>query len=156
MNGPRDRSEPADGSGGRGGDLDRLRVAGEEYGQRWGWRTAVDGGVLYLLLPDNLVAMVARVGTAGEILGLLARRNLEGPVIAVPGDPERWVFLADRAATPPGTAVAPVGVDLIDTKVSLPPSTTPYGGVRWVRPPSAHRRVPDLLVVLAAARLTLS
>lgn len=127
----------------------------DEYQDRWGWRTAAGpGGGLDLVLAGGLVAVLVTEQVARSALDLLARRNLDGPVLALPGHPVRWAFLADLAGTPAGTAATPAGVVVRTDRVPLPPTATRFGPVRWIRPPVPHRRLPDLLVVLAAARLS--
>ncbi|MCP2170233.1 hypothetical protein [Goodfellowiella coeruleoviolacea] len=144
------------GTGGAAAPADLAARAGE-YGQRLGWPTRLAGTELHLLLGRGLVGVaLANPGVAEEILGVLTRRGLDGPVVVLPGSPARWVFLAGAdPAVDHTAALVPPGVDLVRDQVALPPSRTPHGRVAWARPPSPHRALPSALVVLAAARLTI-
>jgi hypothetical protein len=81
---------------------------------------------------------------------------LLGPVLALPGQPVRWVFLT--SPDDPGAAlssVAMIGARLRMTgpdALALPPSVTARGPARWIVPPEpGPAALPRLHAVLSAA-----
>jgi hypothetical protein len=107
--------------------------------RKLGWPLILRGADVSLALdPLNAVALVlpALVGT--EVTEILARRRCAPAVLSHPALPTHRIILA---TDPYPVALGwPPGVHQLTGTVPLPPTTTAYGPVCWVRPPE-----PDTL-----------
>ena len=76
-----------------------------------------------------------------------------GPVLAVPGEPDQRIFLAEAGSDPLAVSIAPPGVGVLrpPLEVPLPPTETGYGRVRWAIAPRTNQRwLPTSDSLLAA------
>lgn len=127
----------------------------------WGWLTLQSGTRLLLPTDWSIGAVEMQSELCRELTQFLSVRMLAGPVIDLPGKPERSIILTTSAdgATP---------VDLVRLKargicahrrgalVPLPPSLLENGPVRWRTPLSGERPplAPFTAVVAAARAIT--
>ncbi|HWR47408.1 MAG TPA: bifunctional DNA primase/polymerase [Pseudonocardiaceae bacterium] len=121
---------------------------------RWPVDEDADGVGLRLGCGVSAVEFLASRGHA--VIAVLAARGSLGPVLALPGQPVRWVFLT--SPDDPGAAlssVAMIGARLRMTgpeALALPPSVTACGPARWiVAPEPGPVALPRLHAVLSAA-----
>lgn len=127
----------------------RKLTATVDHYERWGWLVLHAGDRLLLTTSEHISAIELPAALGGEIQHYLTVRMLAGPVIALPGAPQRWLLLTQSA-----DESAPV--DLVrlrargamthrqGTLVPLPPSRLESGVVSWRIPPSGR---PDAAAV---------
>ncbi|MFB9906021.1 hypothetical protein [Allokutzneria oryzae] len=118
-------------------------------------------GLAELVVGDTVGAISMRAGLGAETNAMLSLHLLSGPVIGIPGKPERWVFLTGP--------VTPVRVDTVldlvridvhllapGTRLALPPRAAGLAGPRWVVHPRQGHDLPPWQAVVSAARSTSS
>lgn len=127
-----------------GGPME-LEAAVRQYSD-WGWLVAtVDGRAL--LTTDWSISAVEMPAVLGrEVAQYLNVRMLGGPVVDLPGQPQRCLMLtasADDAASVDIARLHSRGVCVHrrGTLVPLPPSLLKCGPVRWRTPASLERPV---------------
>ncbi|SDM17433.1 hypothetical protein [Allokutzneria albata] len=114
-----------------------------------------------LVVGDTVGAISMRAGLGAETNAMLSLHLLSGPVLGIPGHPERWVFLTGP--------VTPVRVDTVldlvridvqllapGTRLALPPRSADEPGPRWVVRPRPGHDLPPWQAVVSAARSTSS
>ncbi|MCP2170226.1 hypothetical protein [Goodfellowiella coeruleoviolacea] len=120
-----------------------------------GWQVSASEQGVFLPLGPATTGLVMPARTGSRVLADLKARMLAGPVIAIPGPREQWIFLAELVALLPAHLRAPAQVQFVRSpqRVVLPPTATRYGPVRWANPPSPSRHwFPPFTAVLALAR----
>lgn len=108
-----------------------------------GWPVAIEEGHAVLRADQGIVGLAVPLGMAESVAADL----VTVPVIALPEDPPRWIFLAE---TPAGRCPdLPVGVGLFSglSRIPLPPTRN----TSWVREP-VNGRVPSFMTLLRVVR----
>lgn len=137
--------------------LQTLGGAVERYSE-WEWLVLRSENRL-LLTTDHRVSVVEMAGAVGEeVQTYLALRMLGGPVVVLPGDAPRWLFLtssADEASQVNLVRLRARGAltHRLGTLVPLPPSRVDGGVVGWLGGAPVDRPfLPPFSAVVAALR----
>lgn len=125
-------------------------------GEQLGWPIAINSEGAFLSADHGIVGLTAPVGLAGEVNTEIQRREIEVPIIAVPGNPSRWILLVQQSANFPGLSVG-LGIISGAARIPLPPTKVGDEPTRWVcEPAEPFVRLPDLWRVLVAFRFVLN
>jgi len=124
-----------------------------DYQLMMAWPARQEGQAIVLPLPPGWIGITttARIGRAA--CAHLMLNESCGPVLVVPGEPAKWIFLAEAGFDPLAVSIAPPGVGLMRPphQIPLPPTDTGAGRVRWANPPRTNQRwLPTSASVLAA------
>ncbi len=136
---------------------DELTASATRY-ERWEWEVVRAGYRLLLELNNKISAVELPAVLGVEVQHYLGVRLLAGPVIALPGEPSRWLLLtesADMAAPVNGVRLRAQGgqVHGAGALVPLPPSRLELGDVAWrVSPAPDGPSLPPFNAVVAAVR----
>lgn len=135
------------------GPMAECRSAAAVY-RKLGWPITLRGSDVSLGLdPLDAVALVIPATLSSEAARILVQRRSPPPLLAHPGLPSHRIILAGERSSVP--LVWPTGVHRVTGTLPLPPTSTSYGPVRWVRPPQPHAlklcREVDVLLALSAA-----
>jgi len=102
--------------------------------QEWGWPVTVCGDQVLLAMGAEVTALVLSVGLAEAVTAILTGRDRRAPVLVNPGAPEDRVLLAGE---PYGVPLPwPARVRVVTGTLPLPPSTSPFGPIRWQQRPT--------------------
>jgi len=137
--------------------LDTFSDALERYSD-WGWLVLRSENRLLLTTDHQVSAVEMGAGIGGEVQHYLSVRLLAGPVVVLPGQPGRWLFLtesADEASQVNLIRLRARGAltHRLGTLVPLPPSRIDRGVVGWSGGGPAKRPfLPPFSALVAALR----
>ncbi len=101
--------------------------------REWGWPVRSSADQVLLDLGDECTAIVLPAGLAQAVTAILAGRDRRAPVLVNPCAPQERTLVAGE---PYGVPLPwPGAVRLVTGALALPPSTTPFGPLRWEKLP---------------------
>lgn len=137
--------------------LDEFSVA-EALFHSWNWLVLRSDTRLLLNTDHQVSAVELPSGIGGEVQHYLAVRMLAGPVLVLPGSPNRWLILtesADEASQVNIIRLRARGAltHRAGTLVPLPPSHLDRGPVTWLgSAPVSRPCLPPFSAVVASVR----
>ena len=104
--------------------------------RRLGWSVHLEGDQVVLPLGQCATALIMPMDLAEAIAPLLTALNSPAPVLLHPDAPGRGVVIAGE---PYGVLLPwPEAVQVVPGALTLPPSKTSHGPVRWYRQAPTH------------------
>ncbi|MGH8571611.1 MAG: hypothetical protein ACREX8_03415, partial [Gammaproteobacteria bacterium] len=101
--------------------------------REWGWPVRGNADQVLLDLGGEYTAVMLPAGLARAVTAILAGRDRRAPVLVNSGAPHEHTLVAGE---PYGVPLPwPGGVRLVTGALALPPSTTPFGPLRWEQLP---------------------
>ncbi|MGH3925541.1 MAG: hypothetical protein ACRDTT_22240 [Pseudonocardiaceae bacterium] len=105
--------------------------------REWGWPVRGSADQVLLDLGAECVAVVLPARPARAVTAILAGHDRRASVLVNPGAPQERTLVAGE---PYGVPLPwPTGVRLVTGTLAVPPSTTPFGSLRWEQLPPDQR-----------------
>lgn len=122
--------------------------------REWGWPVRGSADQVLLNLGGECTAVVLPAGLAQAVTAILAGRDRRAPVLVNPGAPQERTLVAGEPYEVP--LPWPSGVRPVTGALALPPSTTPFGPLRWEQlPPDPSLAGCREIDIFSAVRTTL-
>jgi hypothetical protein len=140
----------------------RCGMAADHYARDLDWDAHSRGELVWTTAGLDVAGIDAPHDLAVGAYTHLVSRDLAGPIVAVPGRTDRWVFLVEP---PPRRPLAGLLAVLADfgahclrrgTELDLPPTRVPGGELSWVRQPEPGGLLLPRFSTVAAALVNAS